>query len=437
VSAGVKRVYIETYGCASNLHDSQIMMGLLSSAGYMLVDSPAESDVNVINTCVVKTPTEHRMIQRIKTLSSSGKPLVVAGCMSKAEPEVVEKHAPTASLVSPRAISRIVDAVRSGLEGSRAVFLEDEGVEKVLLPHIRFNEVIEIVEISTGCLSSCAFCQTKLARGWLTSYRPGEIRRAVARAVNEGYREIWLTSQDSSAYGRDIGTSLPTLLESLIKHVPGKYFIRVGMMNPLHFKKVELESLVKAYSDDRLFKFLHLCVQSGSDNVLRDMRRGYRVRDFVSIVDSFRKAHPMLTLMTDIIVGYPTEDWEDFEMTCRLIEDVKPHFVNISRFYPRPGTQAAKLKQLQPRELNKRSKILTALCREISRGRMEEWIGWTGTVLIDEVGARGEALGRNYAYTPVAFPGTDADGLLGRFVEAEVVSAKTHCTIGAIRRVIG
>jgi len=433
----VRRVYIESYGCASNMEDAQIMVGLLKGAGYQLVDNPHEADVNVINTCIVKTPSEHRMIYRIRKLNETGKPLVVAGCMAKAEPQVVERLSPSASLLSPRAVSKIVEAVEAAAGGSRRVFLDDDGLSKVLLPHFRSNGVVSIVGISTGCLSSCTFCQTKLARGDLKSYRPNDIRLAVSRAVSEGCREIWLTSQDCSAYGRDINTNLPALLRSILDHVYGKYFIRVGMMNPLHFKRVEIESLAQVYSDQRVFKFLHLCVQSGSDRVLRDMRRGYTVSDFLKIVSIFRRAHPSLTLMTDVIVGYPTESWEDFEETCRLIEKVEPDFVNISRFYPRPGTPAAKLKQLPADELNRRSKVLTDLCGEISRRKMKEWVGWVGEVLIDEAGSHGEAIGRNFAYVPIAFPGTDSKNLIGKFVEAEIVAARRHCVIGVVRRELG
>ncbi|MEM0381884.1 MAG: tRNA (N(6)-L-threonylcarbamoyladenosine(37)-C(2))-methylthiotransferase [Nitrososphaerota archaeon] len=432
----MQRIYVESYGCASNLQDAQIMMGLLEKAGYKIVNNPHEADLNIINTCIVKTPTEHRMIYRIKKLQSFGKPLVVAGCMAKAEPEVLEKIAPKASLVSPNSVSRVVEAVYVALGGGKGVFLSDDGCEKPLLPHVRLNSVVEIVEISSGCLSVCTFCQTKLARGDLVSYRPEIIREAVARAVGEGCREIWLTSQDCSAYGRDIGVDITLLLRSILEHQPGKYFIRVGMMNPLHFRKLELKRLVNAYGDPRVFKFLHLCVQSGSNRVLRDMRRGYSVSDFEKFVEAFRKAYPDLTLMTDIIVGYPTEDWSDFEETLKLVERVMPDFANISRFYARPHTEAAKLEPLPPGELNKRSRILTRICNEISLSKNERWVGWRGEVLIDEIGGRGEAVGRNYAYRPIAFPGEKGIKLLGKFVEAEVVGARSHCLIGEVRRVL-
>lgn len=432
----MQRIYVESYGCASNLQDAQIMMGLLNKAGYRMVSSPQDADVCIINTCIVKTPSEQRMIHRIKRLQSYDKPLIVAGCMAKAEPEVVERIAPRASLVSPNSISKIVEAVELTLRGGRGAFLLDDKVEKPSLPHMRLSKVVEIVEISSGCLSSCTFCQTKLARGDLVSYRPETIRAAVSSAVREGCREIWLTSQDCSAYGRDIGVDISTLLTSILDHVPGKYLIRLGMMNPLHLRKLELRRLVEAFRDIRVFKFLHLCVQSGSNKVLRDMRRGYTVADFLSFVEAFRGGHPDLTLMTDIIVGYPTEDVEDFEATLRLVERVKPDFVNISRFYPRPHTPAEKLKPLHPKELNRRSKVLTELCNSISLERNRRWVGWVGEALVDELGPRGEAIARNYAYRPIALPRARGSELLGKFIEVEVTESRRHCLIGEVKSVI-
>jgi len=426
------RIYVESYGCSANLQDSQIMMGLLLRAGYELASSPNDADVSLINTCIVKTPTEHRMIHRIRQLSMIGKPLIVAGCMAKAEPDVVGRINPQASLIGPNSIDRVVDVANNALRGIRTSILEDSLAEKPELPHVRLNPVIEIVEISTGCLLNCSFCQTKLARGNLRSYRPETIRRQIEVAVNDGCREIWLTSQDNSAYGLDIGTNLAELLSSICRYINGKYLIRVGMMNPLHLKKGLLNKLVKAYGDQHLFKFLHLCAQSGSDDVLRDMRRGYTVSDFYECVKAFREVHPDLTLMTDIIVGYPTEDEKDFDASVKLVINVKPDFVNISRFYPRPGTAAARLKPLPPNVLNERSKMLTEICRKIALEKSERWIGWEGPVLIDEIGEHGELIARNIYYRPIVINGQDRS-LLGRIVNVEVVEARPYCLIGKIR----
>lgn len=424
------KVYVESYGCAANLHDTEIMKALLARAGYEETSSPEQADVLLINTCTVKTPTANRMVHRIATLSGYGKPLIVAGCFAKAQPELVERINPRASLLGPDAVDEVVRVAEIALSGGRASVLDGRRAEKTILPSVRTNPVVEIVEVSSGCLSSCTFCQTKLARGTLFSYRPATIRERVRAAVEEGVKEIWLTSQDMSAYGRDIGTNLAELLRSITRNVQGDYRIRVGMMNPLHFRKLELQELIEAYLDVHVFKFLHLCVQSGSDKVLRDMRRGYTVADFEEYVSAFRSAIPDMTLMTDVIVGYPTEEEEDFEMTLRLLERTRPDFVNISRFFPRPKTEAAKLRQLRPEVVNRRSREITELCEEIALRNMSKWIGWSGPVLIDEVGQKGEVIGRTDHYRPVVIRSPDARSLFGRWVEVVVEEARPYCLIG-------
>ncbi len=429
------RVYVESYGCSANLQDSQIIMGLLLNAGHKLVSNPNDADILLINTCIVKTPTEHRMIYRIKQLSTLERPLIVAGCMAKAEPDVVSKLNPRASLIGPNSIERVTQVVEQAIKGMKSIVLDDLPSDKPSLPHVRINPIIEIVEISTGCLLNCTFCQTKLARGSLRSYSPALIRRQIECAVKDGCKEIWLTSQDNSAYGIDIGTNIAELLSSICRHITGDYFIRVGMMNPLHLKRKILREVIDSYSDQRVFKFLHLCVQSGSDKVLRDMRRGYTVSDFYECIKKFRESYPDITLMTDIIVGYPTEDESDFEESIKLIMNVKPDFVNISRFYPRPNTDAARLVPLPAKILNERSRIMTEICRKIALENSEKWLGWEGPAIIDEIGKHGELIARNKNYRPIIINNGEKS-LFGRTVIVEVTESRPYCLIGRVKSIL-
>jgi MiaB-like tRNA modifying enzyme len=422
------KIYSEVYGCSANRSDYEIMLGLLKSNGFELVDSANKSDINLLVTCTVKTPTANRMIFRIKELTKTNKPLVVAGCFAKAESKIVEKLNPNASLIGPNSIDKIVDVAYKTLSGRKSIEI-DGSVEKANLPHFRTNPIIDIVEINSGCTSFCSFCETKLARGNLRSYRPDKIRDQIKKAVAEGCKEIWITSQDTSAYGRDIGTNLPELLESITR-IEGEFMVRVGMMNPLHFKKVEIEDLIQVYKNEKVFKFLHLCVQSGSNKVLKDMRRGYNVEDFIYYVEKFRKEIPELTLETDIIVGFPTETEEDFEETVKLIKEVRPDVVNISKYSPRPGTAAAKMKQLDPKIVNERSKIMYELTKKIAlQNNKIKWLNWEGKVLIDEKGNRENTwMGRNYAYKPIVIESSEK--LFGKFVNLKVVEVKSNYLIG-------
>jgi MiaB-like tRNA modifying enzyme len=415
------KVYSEVYGCSANVGDNQIMLGMLREAGYEIVDNPHDADVGLITTCAVKNPTVNRMIFRIKDISKLGKPLIVSGCLTKTERKVIENINSNASLVGPDSIHSIVDVAEKTLLGKKEIEVESRGKEKVSLPHVRTNPVVDIVEINSGCLSNCSFCATKLARGNLFSYRPHLVRKQIEQGLKEGCKEFWITSQDSSAYGRDIGTNLPDLIESISK-IEGDFFVRVGMMNPLHFKKVEIEDLVQAYKSEKVFKFLHLCVQSGSNKVLQDMRRGYTVEDFLEYVKIFRKEIPGITIETDIIVGFPTETGEDFQETIDFVEEVRPSLVNVSRYSSRPKTSAAKMKPIDSKIVSSRSKIMHDLVRKISLEENKKWIGWQGKILVDEK-VEGGVIGRNYAYKPVVI---QENFELGENVAVKINRASTY-----------
>jgi MiaB/RimO family radical SAM methylthiotransferase len=185
----------------------------------------------------------------------------------------------------------------------------------------------------------------------------------VEDAVKDGCTEIWLTSQDNGCYGLDIGSSLPEILRKVCA-VKGDFTIRVGMMNPTHIKNMA-DKLVDAYENEKMQKFLHLPVQSGSDKILKSMRRGYNVEDFLGIVGKFRKAFPTLTLSTDIIVGFPTETEDDFQLTVDLLKRTRPQKVNISKFGVRPETGASKMEQLPVEVVNKRSRSLYEIIKSL------------------------------------------------------------------------
>lgn len=421
------KVYGEFYGCSANKSDHEIMLGLMKNAGMSIVDSPNKSDINFITTCAVKTPTVNRILFRVRELTGYKKPLIVAGCLSKIDRErrLVEKINPRASFIGPDSITKIVDITHATLNGKKILALGRIEKEKVNLPHIRTNPIIDIIQINSGCLSSCDFCATKLARGKLYSYRPYSIRKQIEQALNDGCKEIWLTSQDLSAYGRDIKTNLSSLLESVTK-IEGKFFVRVGMMNPLHFNKVEIKDLIDVYKNEKIFKFLHLCVQSGSNEVLKIMKRGYTVEDFVYYVERFRREIPELTLATDVIVGHPGENEEDFEQTVKLVKKIEPDIANISKFGSRPGTIASKMNQIPEDVVNERSKILSRIVRDIAYKKNKKWVGWKGEVLINGI-KDVFSTGSNYAYKPVLIKGNNK---IGEFLNVEIKNAKSNLLIG-------
>ncbi|MGB9960179.1 MAG: tRNA (N(6)-L-threonylcarbamoyladenosine(37)-C(2))-methylthiotransferase [Candidatus Bathyarchaeales archaeon] len=420
------KVFVKSFGCSTNLADGEVLAGCLLKAGYKIATNVTDADVVVYNTCAVKGPTENRMIEVLKRVPK-GKKLIVAGCLPIINFERLCREARFDGVAGPAVGEKIVSIVEGVLRGEKILALENvqNSRPSLNLPRIRLNPVIGIIPVSYGCLGSCSYCCVVFARGRLRSYSINEIVEHFKRALVDGVKEFWLTSQDTACYGRDIGTNLPKLVEAVC-NIEGSFKVRIGMMTPNMARGI-LEDLIEVFRSDKVFKFIHLPVQSGDDQVLQRMRRFYSTADFIEMVEAFRRAFPKSTLATDVICGFPGETEEAFERTMRLIKDVKPDIVNISKFFARPKTQAAKMDPAVPlSQIKERSAILSRLASEVAFEKNQGWIGWEGEVLVDEVGKMGGSwVGRNFAYKPVVVK--SPKNLFGEKVNVKIVRAfSTH-----------
>ncbi|MBN2457585.1 tRNA (N(6)-L-threonylcarbamoyladenosine(37)-C(2))-methylthiotransferase [Candidatus Woesearchaeota archaeon] len=413
------RIFIKTYGCTLNASDSEVIAGILKEAGFELVGTEEEAELVIVNTCIVKGPTESKVLDYLAQLKKAGKKTIVAGCMPQALPEKILGY----SMIGTEQLTRIVEVVEETLNNNTVVLIAREKNPRLNLPKIRRNRIIEIIPICSGCLGNCSYCIVKRARGELISYDKNAIVEQAQKAVMQGAKEIWLTAQDTGCYGKDIGESLSSLLKALIA-IPGNYKIRLGMINP-DFVKEYLEDLIKIFSSDRMFKFMHMPVQSGSDEILASMNRRYSASDFVSTVKRLKSEIPSITISTDIICGYPGETDQQFLETVNLLQESRPSIVNISRFWKRPYTKAARLKQLPVEQVKSRSRRLSSLFEWIAFENSKSWIGWEGKVVIDEVGKPGTGtwIGRNFAYKQVVLQG---DYRIGQELMVKVTKATAH-----------
>jgi threonylcarbamoyladenosine tRNA methylthiotransferase CDKAL1 len=414
------KVWIEAYGCSASMADSEMIGGILKEAGYEIATKRSESALNLIVTCSVKDTTEHKMMSRIRTMVKSGKPLVVAGCLPKADKARIESASSSASLIGPNSIDKAPDAVSSALSGDRLVALKDSQLDKINIPRVRLNPVISIVEIANGCMSECTFCQTKIAKGRLRSYRIGDIVREIKSDIKSGCKEVWLSSTDNGCYGRDIDTNLVDLLQACCS-IEGNFKIRVGMMNPMYLPAI-LDRMVSLFCEnDKLFKFLHIPVQSGSDRVLRKMKRGHTSKTFIDTVQAFRDKIPEMTISTDIIVGFPSETEDDFKQTINLLERSQPDVVNISRYAARPKTEASGWKEMKvsSQVSKERSEYLHDLTRRIAKKRNSIWREWQGEIVIDETGKVMQ--GRNYAYKPVVISSSTSSSTANAAADRQIL----------------
>jgi len=415
---GSKRVYVKSFGCSANLADGEVIAGCLSKAGFEVVADPQDAEILVYNTCAVKSPTENRVMDILRK-APEDKRLVVTGCLPLINFERLKNEVEFDGVAGPAPGDKIVEVLRRVVAGEKVVYLGGVSKPSLGLPRIAVNPVVSVVPVNYGCLGSCSYCCVRFARGRLRSYSVDEVVGRVKRDLVSGVKEVWLTSQDTGCYGRDIGASLAGLLMRVCG-VEGDFFVRVGMMNADHVLGM-LDELVEAYKCGKVFKFLHLPVQSGDDGVLELMNRRYTVEEFKAVVEAFKEKFPRLTLSTDVICGFPGESREAFENTKNLMAEVQPDIVNVSKFFSRPRTPAENMFALPPEEVNRRSREVAELSKRISFEKNRSWLGWEGKVLFDERGKGESWMGRNFAYKPVVVK--DGESLLGLFAQVRVVNA--------------
>jgi len=411
------RVYIETYGCALNRGDSAIMATVLSERGHDITENLNEAEVMIINTCAVRLETEERMKQRIRELRRTGKRLVVAGCLAGALPATVSALAPEASILGPQAVERIAEVVESP---ERQVILE--GTKAVKVPRM-FEGKIFIVPIADGCAGECSFCITKLARRKLRSYPMREIVEAVKEAVAKGAVEVELTAQDTAAYGLDLGgkVRLPDLVKK-VAEIEGNFMVRVGMMTPEQAMSI-VDGLVEALNMEKVYKFVHLPVQSGSDKVLKLMNRKYTIDEYKRLVKELRSKVPGLSVATDIIVGHPGEDEEDFQQTLDLMKELRFERIHLAMYSIRPNTVSAGLPQVPDSVKKERMKTAMGLYESIAYDIHSEYVGKTVEVLTTELGRKGSVIGRLRNYIPVVVKNESS---LGNWVKVVIEEASFY-----------
>uniref|UniRef100_A0A7N4P676 tRNA-t(6)A37 methylthiotransferase n=1 Tax=Sarcophilus harrisii TaxID=9305 RepID=A0A7N4P676_SARHA len=362
---GIQKIWIRTWGCSHNNSDGEYMAGQLAAYGYKITENPSEADLWLLNSCTVKNPAEDHFRNSIKKAQEEDKKVVLAGCVPQAQPR--QDYLKGLSIIGVQQIDRVVEVVEETIKGHSVRLLGQKksngkrlGGARLDLPKIRKNPLIEIISINTGCLNACTYCKTKHARGNLASYPIDELVDRAKQSFQEGVCEIWLTSEDTGAYGRDIGTDLPTLLWKLVEVIPEGAMLRVGMTNPPYILE-HLEEMAKILNHPRVYAFLHIPVQSASDSVLMEMKREYCVADFKQVVDFLKEKVPGITIATDIICGFPGETDQDFQDTMKLVEDYKFPSLFINQFYPRPGTPAAKMQQVPAHVKKQRTKDLSQL----------------------------------------------------------------------------
>ncbi|MDR2944667.1 MAG: tRNA (N(6)-L-threonylcarbamoyladenosine(37)-C(2))-methylthiotransferase [Methanosarcinales archaeon] len=444
------KVLFETFGCSANQASAEIMRGIIKNTGFEFA-SEEEADLYVCNSCTVKYTTEQKILHKIRTFGERGKDVIVCGCMPEVQLDLILNANPEAYIVGVRSVNGLQEILQKIKSKSPTSFLgknhdylpvrlSSQVPEGFLnLPKIRYHDNIHICQISTGCRFSCSYCIVRLARGDLVSFPPEEIIEDVRAAVAEGCSEIWLTSQDDSQYGMDFSKEasyseirLPDLLKR-IASLPGDFKIRVGMMNPFSIKPI-LPELVDAFDHPKIYKLLHIPIQSASEGVLKSMNRHYSMADVGKIIADFKVRFPDLTVFTDIIVGFCGETDSDFEKTAAWVQKYKPDKINISKYSPRPGTKAFPLRNLDSRILTARSRDLTEITSRLKLETKNQRIGKTEEVFISKYGKESGVLARTADYKPVVL---NEKGLKpGMSAKIQIIEATPGYFIGKLMEIL-
>ena len=423
--------HIETYGCTSNRGESRRIEQALREGGHRPAESLESADVAILNTCTVVEKTEHNMLRRAAELDAQTADLIVTGCMALAQGDAFEEAGIDARVL------HWDDVPAAVLNGECPTVTPD--TEPVL------DGVVGILPIARGCMSNCSYCITKFATGRVDSPPVEENVRKARALVHAGAKELRITGQDTGVYGWDRGErKLPELLDRICTEIDGEFRVRVGMANPGGIHGIR-EGLADVFArHEKLYNFIHVPVQSGSDRVLESMRRQHRVDQFREIVETFDDRLEDWTLSTDFIVGFPTETDRDHKRSMELLRETRPEKINVTRFSKRPGTDAADHKGLGGQTKKDRSKAMSELKREIVGRAYQSIVGTTQRVLVVEHGTGDSVKCRDGAYRQIIVRNASEHGLEpGAFTTVEITAHQTMYAFGEpianapIDRVVG
>lgn len=432
--------YIETFGCSANQNNSEIMAGLLVGAGFIQVSDEKLADIIILNTCVVKEKTESKIKRKIQDLKefSSRKLLIIAGCMAQTDIKKVRNLNKNAVFLGTFHFKDILHLIKDYQDKKlsdvkQISYVSFENEIKLCLPKIPQNGLISIQQISEGCLGNCSYCKTRLAKGKLFSYPLEKIVKSIENDLSNGAKEVWITSQDCAAYGMDMEDKKPKLVELLekilaLKH---KFKLRLGMMDCNNVLPI-IDELLGVYENKKMYKFIHIPVQSASNDVLGHMNRFYKIEETQKIIDKFREKFPSGVVATDIIVGYPTETDKDHEKDLEFLKKNKFEVLNLSKFSSHKQTPAGKLKTLKNSLVHRRTSELMEEHRKDAAERKENYLGKVINVFVNKRVENAERLceARDENYNIILLK--CGKEMLGKDVDVKITEIGVHHMIGEL-----
>ena len=449
-----RKLYIESYGCAMNFSDSEIVASILSSEGFNTTQLLEEADLVLVNTCSIRDKAEQTIRKRLQTYNAIKKinpnmKVGVLGCMAeRLKSKFLEEEKIVDLVVGPDAykdLPNLIAEVDAGREAVNVILSKDETYGDISPVRLDSNGVTAFVSITRGCDNMCTFCVVPFTRGRERSRDPQSIIEEINDLWQKGYKEVTLLGQNVDSYlwyggglkkdfdkasdfQKATAVNFANLLELCAKAQP-KMRIRFSTSNPQDMTLDVVETMAKY---DNICNYIHLPVQSGSDRILKEMNRQHTIEEYKQLIDSIRRIIPDCGISHDMISGFPTESEEDHLDTLSLMEYVKYDFGYMFAYSERPGTLAErKMEDDVPDTVKKRRLTeVVALQQKHSKLRMEQHLGKVEEVLIEKSSKKSDAhwAGRNNQNTMVVFPKENYKP--GDFVNVKIEDCTSATLIG-------
>lgn len=394
----MKKIAFKTFGCRVNLYETDALASIFKQRGYIIEDKLSEADAIVVNSCTVTNQSDQKCRQFLHQTKRNNPNIliVLTGCMVNNRKEELQKsHIADFIIDNERktAIFHILDAYFQG------TIIDPEGYDKDLFSYEAAYDTFHtrsLIKIHDGCDNYCSYCIIPMTRGRATSRNSDDIYRNIRDVIDHGFKEIVLTGVNMGRYNHQ-GIGFETLVENILQ-MPGDFRLRISSIEPDLFS----DHFLDLFNHPKLAPHMHICLQSGSDNILKRMHRHYSAAEFYSMCERIRKVKPTFNITTDIIVGFPGETEEDFQKTIDMAKEIKFSHIHTFKFSIRNGTLAQKMHDQIPEKIKTtRSSIIRKISAENKAAYYEMMQGQKQRMLIERIGSDGIARGYGEHYIPI------------------------------------
>lgn len=440
-----RRYHITTFGCQMNKADSERMAGILEDLGFQWSEDANEADLILYNTCTIRDNAEQKVYsylgrQAKRKQTQPDLTLIVAGCVAQQEGEQLLRRVPEVDLIiGPQHANRLGDLLQQVFDGSQVVATEPIHIMEDITKPRRDSNITAWVNVIYGCNERCTYCVVPGVRGVEQSRTPAAIRAEMAQLGQQGYQEITLLGQNIDAYGRDLpgvtasGRHLHNFTDLLyyIHDVAGIERLRFATSHPRYFT----ERLIKACQElPKVCEHFHIPFQSGDNDILKAMKRGYTQEKYRQIIANIRDLMPDAAISADAIVGFPGETEAQFENTLKLVDEIGFDQLNTAAYSPRPGTPAAIWdNQLSEQVKSDRLQRLNHLVATKAAERSQRYLGRIEEILVEDVNPKdaSQVMGRTRGNRLTFFTG-NIEELRGTFVKVKITEVRPFSLTGVI-----